>query len=99
MMEEIRCEIPKEIGGFKVSQFRDYRENRIVDCITGKETKTGLPTSNVLYFELEGETWCCIRPSGTEPKIKFYIGVKDETEREASQRLDKMMEAVKKLAQ
>lgn len=99
MMEEIRREIPKEIGGLKVSQFGDYRENRIVDCITGEETKTGLPISNVLYFELEGEVWCCIRPSGTEPKIKFYIGVKDENEKEASQKLDKMMEAVKKLVE
>lgn len=99
MMEEIRYEIPKEIGGLKVTEFRDYRENRIVDCITGEETKTGLPISNVLYFELEGETWCCIRPSGTEPKMKFYIGVKDKTEKEASQKLDKMMEAVEKLAQ
>ena len=98
IMEGIRGEVPKQIGGLKVVQFRDYREDVLVDFTTGKKGRTGLPSSNVLYFELEGESWCCIRPSGTEPKIKFYIGVKGESEEEAEEKLAKMTEAVKELA-
>lgn len=99
MMENIRREVPKEIGGLKVTQFRDYREDVLLDCVTGEQTVTGLPKSNVLYFELEGGTWCCIRPSGTEPKIKFYIGVKGENEKEAEEKLNRMTDALSKLAE
>ncbi|MGN0405812.1 MAG: phospho-sugar mutase [Bariatricus sp.] len=99
MMEGIRKEVPKEIGGLKVTQFRDYREDVLVDYMAGEKMATGLPTSNVLYFELEGDTWCCIRPSGTEPKIKFYIGVKGADEKEAQEKLDEMMKAVEELAE
>ena len=81
MMEQIRENIPEKVGGLKVMRFRDYREDIVKDCVTGVQTVTGLPRSNVLYFELENEAWCCIRPSGTEPKIKFYIGVKEKSER------------------
>ena len=71
MMEQIRENIPEKVGGLKVMRFRDYREDIVKDCVTGVQTVTGLPRSNVLYFELENEAWCCIRPSGTEPKINF----------------------------
>ncbi len=98
MMERIRSEVPEQIGGLKVTQFRDYREDVLMDYETGKKIATGLPKSNVLYFELEGGTWCCIRPSGTEPKIKFYIGVKGESDAAAARKLEDMMEAVKELA-
>ena len=64
-----------QIGNYKVLEFRDYKEEKIKDLKTGKETKTDLPNSNVLYYVLENVCWCCIRPSGTEPKIKFYMGV------------------------
>ena len=97
MMESIRTRVPEGIGGLKVEQFRDYKTNRLLDCLTGKEGKTGLPKSNVLYFALEGDAWCCIRPSGTEPKIKFYIGVKGNSEADAAGKLEKLTEAVENL--
>ncbi len=53
----------------------------------GKITKTGLPTSNVLYYELENNNWCCVRPSGTEPKIKLYMGVKARSEKKATEKI------------
>lgn len=99
MMEKIRSEVPTKIGGAKVIQFRDYREDVLVDYLTGEKKSTGLPKSNVLYFELEGGTWCCIRPSGTEPKIKFYIGVKGSRKEEADDRLNAMTAALTKLAE
>lgn len=98
MMERIRTGVPEMIGGLRVLQFRDYKEDVLLDCKTGAKTSTGLPNSNVLYFELEGGAWCCIRPSGTEPKIKFYIGVKGLSEAETEDKLAKLTEAVKALA-
>jgi len=75
-MENFRTNPPKELGGFKVLAARDYKADERVDFATGEKTSTGLPSSNVLYYELEDDAWCCVRPSGTEPKIKFYFGVK-----------------------
>lgn len=98
MMENIRSEVPKVIGGLRVTQFRDYREDVLMEMESGNKSRTGLPKSNVLYFELENGAWCCIRPSGTEPKIKFYIGVKGKDEREADERLRSLTEAVERLA-
>jgi len=66
---------PSEIAGMKVLKIRDYQKDEIFDLSTGNTTDTGLPVSNVLYYELEGDAWMCVRPSGTEPKIKFYYGV------------------------
>lgn len=99
MMEQIRTNVPDAVGGLKVQHFRDYRENIIRDCATGEETSTGLPRSNVLYFELENDAWCCIRPSGTEPKIKFYIGVKGSDDTDAQEKLDALTKAVEALAE
>ena len=79
-----------QIGNYKVLEFRDYKEEKIKDLKTGKEIKTDLPNSNVLYYVLENDCWCCIRPSGTEPKIKFYIGVKENTEEKAEESLKVM---------
>ncbi len=97
MMERIRSEVPREIGALAVTQFRDYREGVKTDLSTGEKTPTGLPRSDVLYFDLENGAWCCIRPSGTEPKIKFYIGVRGMDEKESEERLESLTEAVKKL--
>ena len=80
MMEEIRQAPPKQIGGFSVIEMRDYL------C----PEKTGLPSSNVLYFSLAEDGWCCMRPSGTEPKIKFYLGVKGRDADDARQRLARL---------
>ncbi len=98
MMEGIRGNVPKTVGGLAVTQFRDYKEDVLLDCVNGTKTITGLPRSNVLYFELEGGAWCCIRPSGTEPKIKFYIGVKGIDDADAEKKLAELTEGVKALA-
>ena len=68
-----------------------------IDFNTKKETKTELPVSNVLYYELENDAWCCIRPSGTEPKLKFYMGVKETTDKEANDKLEKLKKAIENL--
>lgn len=99
MMEGIRKHIPADIGGLKVTQFRDYKEDILFDYVNGTETITGLPKSDVLYFELEDAAWCCIRPSGTEPKIKFYIGVRGDNEKVTSTKLVSLTKAVEGLVQ
>lgn len=75
VIASLRSNPPKEIGGLKVAMIRDYKSGKITDPSGNIVGKTTLPESNVLYFELEGG-WCCVRPSGTEPKIKFYFGAK-----------------------
>ena len=99
IMEKVRTEVPEQIGGLAVAQFRDYRENMVVDYRSKTKSDTGLPRSNVLYFELEGDAWCCVRPSGTEPKIKFYIGVRGTSETDAADKLVRVTKAVKTLIQ
>ena len=76
IMNTLRADAPKEIGGYEVTAVRDYKTGVITDTKTGEEKPTGLPGSNVLYYELTDDAWVCVRPSGTEPKVKFYIGVK-----------------------
>lgn len=95
IMERIRREVPQTIGGKRVTQFRDYQKEILIDYVKEEQKTTGLPKSNVLYFELEDGTWCCIRPSGTEPKIKFYIGIQGENEVQAQKQIEEMTEAVK----
>ncbi len=99
IMERIRKDPPKEFAGLKVKEFRDYKADRAVDMETGEEKKTGLPSSNVLYFDLDNNSWCCVRPSGTEPKIKFYMGVKGTDLKDSEKKLEELKEEViKKLA-
>lgn len=76
------------IGGFKVLKMRDYLIDEVKDMVTGEKSSTGLTKSNVLYYELENNAWCCVRPSGTEPKIKFYYGVKGEDISDAVKKLE-----------
>ena len=95
MMEKLRNDPPKEFGDLKVKKFYDYKKEKTIDFETGEEGKTGLPVSNVLYFELENDSWCCARPSGTEPKIKFYMGIKGDSLEDAQTKLDALTEAVK----
>lgn len=97
ILEHIREDVPEQIGGVPVTQFRDYREDIIQDLKTGGKRATGLPRSNVLYFQMEDDSWCCIRPSGTEPKVKFYVGVRGESEKEAAEKLKKLADAVREL--
>ena len=88
MMNEFRSNPPKELGGLKVLAARDYKVDERKDLVSGEVTSTGLPTSNVLYYELENNAWCCVRPSGTEPKIKYYFGVKGESLEDAAAKLE-----------
>ncbi len=76
ILETLRGNAPKEIGGYQVTAVRDYKADTITDAATGAVKPTGLPASNVLYYELTDDAWLCVRPSGTEPKVKFYYGVK-----------------------
>ena len=93
IMESFRSNPPKEFGEFKVVAFRDYDKNVIVKA-DGTTGETGLPKSNVLYFELDRDAWCCLRPSGTEPKIKFYMGVKGESLEDADALLKNLTDAM-----
>ena len=95
IMDKLRKNPPKAFGTRKVLKFRDYLNDRIVDMESGAETTTGLPKSNVLYFELPDDEWCCARPSGTEPKIKFYMGVKGSSLEDAKARLEQLTEDLK----
>ena len=94
IMEKIRNDPPKEFGALKVKEFRDYDADTTLNIETGEKGKTGLPKSNVLYFDLENNSWCCVRPSGTEPKIKFYMGVKGTSLEDAQEKLEDLKKDV-----
>ena len=96
MMDKLRANPPKEFDGLKVLKFRDYTKNTITDLATGEVTPAGLPNSNVLYFDIENDSWCCARPSGTEPKIKFYRGIKGNNMDDAKAKLESFKAAVVK---
>ena len=81
---------------YEVIETRDYESGVIQNCLTQEKSTTGLPKSNVLYYDLQGNAWCCVRPSGTEPKIKFYIGVKGNSLEDADNKLQELTDAVKK---
>ena len=94
MMTKMRNTEVNEVGDYKVIEFKDI-ELDIDKNMTTKEVKsTGLPKSNVLYYELEDDAWCCIRPSGTEPKIKLYMGVKGADEQDAEQKVEALKNAM-----
>ena len=95
IMDKLRKNPPTAFGDLKVLKFRDYENDVIIDMATGEKTTTGLPKSNVLYFELPDNAWCCARPSGTEPKIKFYMGVKGTSLADAQARVEKLTEDLK----
>ena len=94
IMTNTRNKDIEKIGDYKVLTFKDIEKDYVKNMITGEESKSGLPKSNVLYYELEDNNWCCIRPSGTEPKIKLYMGVKGKTDEEASKKLEDLKQAM-----
>ena len=95
MMDKLRSNPPKNFGDLEVKEFRDYDRDVARNLATGEEGPTGLPKSNVLYFDLTNDSWCCARPSGTEPKIKFYMGVKGTSMEDAQDKVGKLTEALK----
>ena len=99
LMNRIRNNPPKKLGDYKVLSFRDYKTGKIIDYKTEKESETGLPTSNVLYYDLEDNGWCCVRPSGTEPKVKFYMGVKGKSMEDAEKKLNNLKSAMLELSE
>lgn len=94
MMTNMRNTDIEKIGDYKVLTFKDIDKDIVKNMQTGEVTKTGLPKSNVLYYELEDNSWCCVRPSGTEPKIKLYMGVKGSSDEDASKKLEDLKNAM-----
>lgn len=90
ILETLRKNPPMEIAGYKVLKARDYKADTIKDMETGEVTGTGLPSSNVLYYDLTDDAWLCVRPSGTEPKVKFYYGIKGTSLEDADAKSEKM---------
>lgn len=90
IMDTLRKNPPAEIGGYTVLKARDYQADTIKDTVTGEVTKTGLPSSNVLYYDLSDDAWVCVRPSGTEPKVKFYYGIKGNSLADAEEKSAKL---------
>lgn len=97
IMDQIRTNTPFEIGNFKVCAFRDYKIGVRKDMTTGNEEILTLPKSNVMYFELNDKAWCCIRPSGTEPKLKMYFGVSGKNQTDAQNKANTLEESFVKL--
>ena len=98
LMETIRKDPPERIGPWRVQSFRDYETGKVMDRAAGEIRDTGLLRSNVLYFELEDMGWCCVRPSGTEPKVKFYMGVGGESREDAQEKLECLTREVRRIA-
>ena len=94
IMDTLRKNPPAEFAGHKVVSARDYKKDTIADLATGEVKPTGLPNSNVLYYDLTDDAWVCVRPSGTEPKVKFYYGVKGTSLEDADEKSAVMGKAV-----
>lgn len=94
ILNNLRNNSPKKIGQYKVIEARDYNFSIVKNYETGEQCNTNLPKSNVLYYKLEDSAWCCVRPSGTEPKIKFYIGIKGNSMENAEKRLQELSNAI-----
>ncbi len=101
IMETLRKNPPAEIGGYRVLSVRDYKADTITDTATGESKPTGLPNSNVLYYDLTDKAWVCVRPSGTEPKVKFYYGIKgdslDDADKKSAALGDEVLSMIRKM--
>ena len=89
---------PTKLADWDVTEVRDYKEHTIVRA-NGEKGVTDLPTSNVLYYDLEDNAWCCVRPSGTEPKVKFYMGVKGKSLEDAEKKLAEVKKSMMDLSE
>ncbi len=94
ILENLRANTPKMVGDYQVLSARDYKADTIKDMATGEVKPTGLPSSNVLYYDLNDDAWLCVRPSGTEPKVKFYYGVKGTSLEDADKKSAELGEKV-----
>ena len=94
IMDNFRKNPPKNFGSFKVEKIRDYNNSIILEVGTNKTERINMPKSNVLYYELSNDSWIAVRPSGTEPKIKYYIGVKGKSIEEANEMLEELMKTL-----
>ena len=94
IMDTLRKNPPTQVGEYKVTSFRDYKEDKITNLETKEVCPTGLPKSNVLYFDMTDDAWLCVRPSGTEPKVKFYYGIKGTSLEDADAKSEKLGEEV-----
>lgn len=99
LMKKLRENPPEKIGNFEVLKVRDYKKGIVVDRQKKGVEPTGLPESDVLYFDLSQDAWCCVRPSGTEPKIKFYMGVKGDSLNHAEELLEKFKKDTHRIAE
>ena len=97
IMDNLRKNPPMKFGNYDVTAVRDYLKDEIVNVKTGEKKPTGIPKSNVLYFELTEDAWLCVRPSGTEPKIKLYFGVVGKDLADADEKSEKLAVIVKDL--
>lgn len=97
IMNTLRENTPKEVAGYEVLSARDYKKDTIKDMKTGEVTPTGLPNSNVLYYDLSDNAWLCVRPSGTEPKIKFYFGIVGTSLEDADKKAQEFADAIQKM--
>lgn len=97
IMDTLRANPPKQFGEYKVLVTRDYQEDVICDLATGEKKPTGIPKSNVLYYEMEGDVWLAVRPSGTEPKIKLYYGVVGKNLADADQKSEALGKEVREM--
>lgn len=94
ILEDLRNNPPAQIGKYQVLSARDYKKDTIQNMKTGEITATGLPSSNVLYYDLEDDAWVCVRPSGTEPKVKLYYGIKGTSLEDANEKSQELGKAV-----
>ena len=97
IMNTLRSHAPQKVGEYQVQAVRDYKTGVIRDLASGQERPSGLPESNVLYYELNDDAWLCVRPSGTEPKVKFYYGVKGTSLEDADEKSAAFGAAVKSM--
>ena len=96
-MDTFRADTPSEIGDSKVVEARDYNAGTFKNLATGESGNVNLPKSNVLYYVLENGTWFCVRPSGTEPKIKIYFGSKGDSMESAEKNIENALDGVMKI--
>ncbi len=95
IMQKLKNNPPKNFGKYEIEKIRDYNTGEVLDIKTKKKRTINLPSSNVLYYELNEDSWICIRPSGTEPKIKYYIGVKGNSFEDVNDKLEELTKIIK----